>query len=209
MSRCGDGCGAKAVEASSTPEYVRALWLVVAMNGAMFLFGLIASVLSRSVSIRADMLDFLGDAVATGVGLLLVGRSPRQRANASLAQGFVLGMLGVFALVTALSRFSTDTAPEAFQMGVYGVLGFAVNVGAALLLLRHRDGDANVRAIWLYSRNDALANVAILVAAAAVTVTNSNLPDIIAGSTIALLFAHSAYTIMSEAWHERTELRVE
>lgn len=118
-------------------------------------------------------------------------------------------MLGAFALVTALARFWSGEPPEALEMGLYGVLGLAVNTGAALLLLRHRHGDANVRAVWLYSRNDALGNIAVLIAAVAVVITNSKLPDIIAGVAIAFLFSHSAYGIVNQARRDKAALSLE
>ena len=204
MAGCDSGCGADVVNVSGDPGYIRILWLVVAMNGGMFIFGTIASVFSGSVSVRADTLDFLGDAIATSIGLLLVGKTARVRATVSLCQGIALGLFGVIALVTALVRFFSGETPEAMQMGIYGILGLSVNLGAALLLLKYRHGDANVRAVWLYSRNDALGNIAVLAAAAAVAVTTSKIPDILAGTAIAFLFSHSAYEIGKRAVKERS-----
>lgn len=206
MGDCGDCCGERAVAASSAPKYVRALWLVTVMNGAMFLAGLVALSLSGSVAVRADMLDFLGDAVSTGAALLLIDRSKRTRNNASLVQGAVLGVLGVYAFAGALYRFTVDVVPQASEMGVYGVMGFGVNLGAALLLLRHRHGDTNVRAVWLYSRNDALGNVGVVLAALAVSATGSKIPDVIVGIVISALFSHSAYEIVRAAVQERAKI---
>ena len=206
MSGCEDGCGAKAVKAATTPAYVRTLWLVVFLNAGMFLIGLGITVTGGSVSVRADLLDFLGDALATGIGLLLVGRSRRVRSLASLWQGFALGVLGLFVLGTAFSRISGGVAPEPFGMSVYGVLGLCVNLGAALLLLKHRNGDASVRAIWLYSRNDAIGNLIVLAAAGLVVVSGSYWPDLIAGSAIAFLFLHSSVQIIRDSRRELREV---
>lgn len=204
MAGCEDGCGAKAVEAANTPEYVRVLWLVVAMNAAMFVVGVVVTATGGSVSVRSDLLDFLGDALATGIGLLLVGKAAGIRAAASLWQGLALGALGLFALESAILRVFSGDVPEPFGMGLYGILGFAVNVGAALLLLKHRKGDASVRAVWLYSRNDAIGNIAVLAASGLVVVTATRWPDVVVGFGIALLFLHSATEIVRDA---RKDLR--
>jgi len=154
---------------------------------------------SRSVSVQADLLDFLGDAIATGIGLLMVGRTMRARSLVSYGPGVALGALGVFALVSAVLRIFAGTTPEPLGMSVYGLLGFFVNLGAALLLLRHRKGDASVRAVWLYSRNDAIGNVAVMAAAALVAATGTRWPDIVVGIAIAALFLHSAWEIVGDA----------
>jgi cation diffusion facilitator family transporter len=198
MSGC-DTCGAKAIETSQSPAYVRTLWIVVGMNAAMFAVGIVVTATSRSVSVQADLLDFLGDAVATGIGLLMVGRAARVRGLASYGQGLALGALGLFALISAVLRIFAGTTPEPLGMSVYGVLGLCVNLGAALLLLKHRKGDASVRAVWLYSRNDAIGNVAVMVAAALVAATGTRWPDIAVGIAIAALFLHSAWEIVGGA----------
>jgi len=203
MSGC-DNCGAKAVEASRAPAYVRTLWIVVILNAAMFLVGIVVTATSRSVSVQADLLDFLGDAVATGIGLLMVGRTARVRGVVSYGQGVALAALGIFALVSAIIRIFGGIVPEPLDMSVYGLLGLSVNVGCALLLLKHRNGDASVRAVWLYSRNDAIGNVAVILAAAFVVATGTRWPDVAVGIAIAGLFLHSAWEIIGDA---RRDLR--
>lgn len=204
---CSDKCQPSNLEHAS-PDYVRVLWIVVGLNGAMFFIGVVLAYLGGSVSVRSDVLDFLGDAAATGVGLLLIGRPQRTRAKASMVQGIVLGALGVGALWIAALRIWSDVVPEPIGMGVYGVLGLAVNLESALLLLRHRHGDSNVRAVWLYSRNDAIGNIAVLLAAGAVAVTQARWPDVVVGAIIAGLFLHSAYEIALGALLELRKTRV-
>lgn len=201
MDDC-DSCGAKAVERADSPAYVRVLWLVVILNAAMFVVGVFITATGGSASVRSDLLDFLGDAVATGIGLLLIGRSKAIRARASFWQGVALGGLGLFALVSAIAKAMGGLAPEPVGMGLYGIAGLAVNLGAALLLLKHRKGDASVRAVWLYSRNDAIGNVAVLVAAALVAATASRWPDVVVGLGIAALFLQSAVSIIRDARRE-------
>ncbi len=205
MSGCGDGCGARAVEAAKSPEYVRTLWLVVALNAAMFGIGVVVTATGGSVSVRSDLLDFLGDALATGIGLLLVSRRPRTRAIASLWQGLALGTLGLYALGSSVSRAFSGEVPEVFGMGLYGILGLAVNLGAALMLLKHRKGDASVRAVWLYSRNDAIGNLAVMGAAGLVALTATRWPDVVVGLGIAGLFLHSSSEIIRDARGEMTK----
>lgn len=197
---CDDQVDSEA--AARSPGYVRVLWLVVAMNAAMFVIGAVVTAASGSVSVQADLLDFLGDALATGIGLVLIRRSARTRAQVSLWQGVALGVLGLLALGSAVARAMSGNAPEPLGMSVYGILGFAVNLSAALLLLRHRQGDASVRAVWLYSRNDAIGNVAVLGAAGAVAVLGSRWPDVIVGVILAALFLSSAWEIIGRARRE-------
>lgn len=199
-----DGCGCRpAVGPDASPAYVRTLWVVAAANFAMFLVGVAVAVRGGSVAVNADMLDFLGDAVATAVGLLVIGRSPRVRTRVALTQGGVLGLLGLYALVAAGWRAFGGAAPEPIAMSVYGVLGLVVNVGSALLLMPFRKGDATVRAVWLYSRNDALGNLAVLCAAGLVAITATRWPDVVVGVVIAALFIHSAASILRQALAER------
>lgn len=198
---CSDDCSPK-VEPDSSTAYLRVLWLVVLLNGAMFFVGLAVAIFGHSVSVRSDVLDFLGDTLATAAGLVLVGRSQKVRATASFWQGIVLGALGLYALVSAALRVFGGVSPEPLSMGAYGVVGFCVNVGAAVLLLKHRHGDSNVRAVWLYSRNDALGNVAVFIAAALTWATAHRWPDVVVGVVIAGLFLHSAYEIVRRARRE-------
>ena len=205
-----DNCGCEPDESAlegATPAYQRTLWIVVGLNAAMFLVGGTVAVFGRTVSVQADALDFLGDALATGIGLILIGRSSYARATMALWQGAVLGALGLFALGSALYRVVAAMQPSAEAMSVYGALGLAVNVTCAVLLLRFRAGDATARAVWLYSRNDAFGNVAVLIAAGAVALTGSRWPDLAAGTIIAILFLSSANGILRQAVAERRELQ--
>lgn len=202
-----DGCGACGPPEQSMVKdlsYIRVLWVVVGMNSAMVLVGAAIAVWSGSVAVSADVLDFLSDALVTGLGLLLVGATARTRSRVSLWQGFVLAMLGGFVLVAAFGRAFGASAPEPVSMGIYGVLGLIVNFGAVLLLVRHRKGDSSVRAVWLFSRNDAIGNIVVLIAAFVVSATASHWPDVVAGVIIAALFLHSAIEIMRAA---RAELK--
>lgn len=200
-----DECGADN-DLGSAPAYVHSLWIVVFLNAAMFVLGGAIALFGRSVSVQADALDFLGDAVATGIGVVLVGAAPLVRNRVAWWQGAALGTLGLFTLGSVLWRVLRAEVPAATAMGVYGALGLIVNLVSTLLLLRYRDGDATVRAVWLYSRNDAIGNVAVLAASAVVAWTGSRWPDIAVGAALAALFLHAAYEILRQASIERREL---
>lgn len=189
---------------ASDPAYRRALWLVVILNVGFGVAELGAGFIANSQALKADSLDFLGDGSITLVGLLALGWTASARARVALTQGLFLGALGVGVLVFALWRALNAVPPEAEMMGGVGIAALAVNVSAALVLARFRDsGDAQARAIWLFSRNDALANVAVIVAAALVFWFDSAWPDILVACAIAALFVRSAYEIIG---HARSEL---
>jgi Co/Zn/Cd efflux system component len=195
------GCGAKDA-AQASPAYKRALWIVAGLNAGMALIGGAVAVLGHAVSVQADALDFLGDAVATAIGLVLVGCAARTRSKTAVVQGLALGALGLLTLGVAAMRAVSAAAPMAQSMGVYGVAGLAVNVACAMLLLRYQGRDASARAVFLFSRNDAIGNVAVLIAAGLVALSSSRWPDVIVAAVLAVLFLHSSVSIVREARHE-------
>lgn len=195
---CGDSCQVTDV-AHAAPGYRRALWIVVLLNLAMGVAQMIGGFIAGSQALKADALDFLGDGLITLFGLLAIGWSLAWRARAALIQGIFQAALGAGVLGTTAYRVFVLHAPEADVMGVFGVIALAINVAAAWVLIPHRTGDANVRAIWLCSRNDALGNVAVLVAAGLVAWTNKPWPDLIVAAVIAGLFLHSSWEIIGHA----------
>lgn len=203
-----DACGCHADEkrAASDPAYRRALWLVVLLNLGFGVAEIAGGFLAHSQALKADALDFLGDGSITLVGLFALSWAARTRARVAFTQGCFLGALGLGVIGTAIWRATNAVPPEAGLMGVFGVAGLAVNVTAALALIRFRErGDANARAIWLFSRNDALANVAVIVASALVAWLKSAWPDLVVAGIIALLFLHSAWEIIRDARSELGE----
>lgn len=193
------GCTGDSARAHRDPAYRRALWIVVVLNLGFGLLEAVGGFLAHSQALKADSLDFIGDGSISLVGLVALGWPPRARAQVALAQGLFLGALGLGVIAMAIWRALHAVAPEAGLMGGIGVAALAVNVSAALVLARFRDGDANVRAIWLFSRNDSLANVAVIVAAALVALLGSAWPDILVAGAIALLFLHSSLSIIRDA----------
>lgn len=201
-----DACACHGDEkrAQRDPAYRRALIIVVALNLGFGLCELVGGFVADSQALKADSLDFIGDGSISFLGLLALTWAARARAKVALTQGLFLGALGIGVIGFAVWRAFDATLPEAELMGGIGVVALAVNVAAALVLSRFREGDANVRAIWLFSRNDALANVAVIIAAVLVAWTGSGWPDLSVAGIIALLFLHSAFEIIRNA---RTELR--
>ncbi len=198
------GCTGDTKRAERDPAYRRALWIVVLLNLGFGLIEIVGGFLADSQALKADALDFIGDGSISLLGLIALGWTARARSQVALAQGLFLGTLGVGVIAFALWRAMNAVAPEAELMGVIGIVALIVNVTAALVLARFREGDANVTAIWLFSRNDAIANVAVVIAAALVGWTGAAWPDLAVAGVIALLFLHSAYEIVRNA---RRELR--
>lgn len=186
------------------PGYKRALWIAVLLNVGYGLVEIVGGFLSGSQAVKADALDFLGDGVITLLGLIAIGWSLLWRARSALIQGIFLGVLGLGVLVSTAYRVIVLNEPDAELMGVFGAIALIVNVAAALVLIPHRTGDANVRAVWLFSRNDAIGNLAVVIAAALVYWTGMSWPDLLVAVLIAGLFLHSSWSIIRDA---RADLR--
>lgn len=182
-----------------TPAYKRALWIVIALNVGYGLVEIVGGFLAGSQALKADALDFVGDGVISFLGLIAVGWGLAARAKAALLQGVFLGVLGLGVLAASMYRVFVLQMPEAGLMGVFGLVALAVNVAAAAVLIPHRAGDANVRAVWLFSRNDAIGNAAVVVAAGLVAWTGTPWPDLVVAVVIAGLFLQSASLIIRDA----------
>ena len=194
------GCTGDQDRAKVDPAYRRALWIVVILNVGFGVAELFGGFITGSQALKADSLDFLGDGSITLIGLLALGWSALARARVALTQGLFLGALGLGVIAAAAIRALNAEPPEAGLMGGIGLAALVVNVVAALVLARFRkDGDAQARAIWLFSRNDALNNVAVIAAAALVAWTGSGWPDLVVAGIIALVFLHSAWEIVQDA----------
>lgn len=199
------GCTGDTKQAERDPAYRRALWIVVLLNLGFGLIEIIGGFLADSQALKADALDFIGDGTISLFGLVALGWTARARSRIALTQGLFLGALGLGVIGFAVWRATNAVAPEAELMGGIGLVALLVNVSAALVLSRFREGDANVRAIWLFSRNDALANIAVIAAAGLVAWTGKAWPDLVVAGVIALLFLHSAWEITRGALSEMSE----
>jgi cation diffusion facilitator family transporter len=189
--------------AHATPAYRRALWVVALLNLGMGAVEIAGGFLARSQALKADALDFFGDGIITGLGLVAIHRSARWRTSAALIQACFLGLMGAGVFAATVYRVVARQTPEAETMGAVGIAALAVNVAAAVILIPHRQGDANVRAVWLFSRNDALGNLAVVVAAGFVAWTDTAWPDLTVAGLVAGLFLHSAWAIFKDARHVR------
>lgn len=182
-----------------TPAYKRAPWIVVLLNVGYGVIEIFGSFLSGSQALQADALDFVGDGLISFLGLIAVGWGLAARAKAALLQGVFLGLLGLGVIGSTLYRVFVEHEPETLLMGGFAVVAFIVNVAAALVLLPHRKGDANMRAVWLFSRNDAIGNLAVVVAAVLVWALSSSWPDLLVAFAVAGLFLQSAWSIIRDA----------
>ena len=186
----------------ASPRYRRILWLVIALNALMFGVEVVAGALSGSMALQADALDFAADAATYGLTLYMIGKPDRWRATAALVKAGSLALMGSYVLGATLYRVFATATPEPLVMGAVGVAALAVNVTAALLLFRFRDGDANVRSVWLCSRNDAIGNVAVMLAALGVFGTGTAWPDLGVAAIMAGLFLYSSASILRQSLGE-------
>jgi len=189
-----------------SPAYRRALWTVILLNVGYGIVELGGGFLSDSQALKADALDFLGDGLITFLGIVAIGWGLAWRARAALLQGIFLGVLGASVLVNTFLRLQGGYEPEANLMGLFGVIALAINIASTLVLIPHRTGDANVRAVWLFSRNDAIGNVAVVVAAGLVAWSGTAWPDFVVAIIIASLFLHSAWSILVDARRDLREV---
>mgnify|MGYP001821303067 FL=1 len=198
-------CGNDAKFDGVSDEYKRRLWIVIALNATMFVVEMTAGQVAQSQALKADALDFLGDALTYGISLAVIGASIRARTNAALAKGISLFLMGAWVFGSTVYRVFYVGVPEAEIMGIIGALALATNLASVFLLVSYKDGDANVRSVWLCSRNDAIGNVAVMIAALGVWGTASGWPDLIVAAVMAGLFLSSSFQIIRQALEERRQ----
>jgi cation diffusion facilitator family transporter len=200
-----DCCQEKACIVQHLQErQAKVLRLVLIANALMFVVELVAGLLAGSVALLADSLDMLGDALVYGFSLYVVARGRLWKARAAGAKAAVMGLFGAFVFAQLLHRILVPQPPLVETMGLVGGLALAVNSACFLLLWSHRADDINMRSVWLCSRNDLVANVSVLLAAAAVWASGSPWPDLLVGALICGLFLRSAWHVAVDT---RRELR--
>ncbi|MCF6293277.1 MAG: cation diffusion facilitator family transporter [Robiginitomaculum sp.] len=204
----GANCGHDSNFDGTTRQYKNALWAVIAINGVMFVVEMIAGAFSHSMALKADALDFLGDSLTYGLSLVAIGMSLKFRAVSAMIKGVSLAVLGFGVLAASVWSFFIDLVPDAPTMGWIGFLALLANVVSVLILIKFRDGDANVRSVWLCSRNDAIGNVAVIIAAGLVAATQSRYPDLVVAVFMSSLFLSSAWQILRQANGELKALKV-
>ncbi|MFL0671007.1 MAG: cation transporter [Erythrobacter sp.] len=199
---CKAACGTTAT--LNDPRWRMALWIALGVNAGMFAVEMAAGAAADSRALQADALDFLGDAANYAISLLVAGMALAWRARAALAKGLTLIGLGGWVMITAVLAALGGAAPEPELMGIIGALALAANTGVAIMLFRFRTGDANMRSVWICSRNDAIGNIAVIAAALGVFGTGTAWPDLIVAAILALLGISGGIQIVRQA---RLELR--
>jgi Co/Zn/Cd efflux system component len=191
---------------SAQRAWRRVLWVALALNAGMFGAELVSGMAAGSTSLQADALDFLGDAANYAVSLGVAGMALVWRARAALLKGWTLLVLGYWVIASAGWHAVMSTVPEARIMSIVGVVALFVNIAVAIMLYRYRVGEANMRSVWICSRNDAIGNLAVLAAALGVFSIGTGWPDIIVAGIMAALSITGGAQIIRQA---RAELRME
>jgi Co/Zn/Cd efflux system component len=190
------------------PHWRRALWIALAINASMFLAEVVAGVAAGSASLQADAIDFLGDSANYAISLGVAGMALTWRARAAQLKGWSLGLLGATVLLSTGWHAFAGTLPKAETMGVVGVLALLANGCVAVMLYRFRTGDANMRSVWICSRNDAIGNLAVLAAAAGVFGTGTAWPDLIVAAIMAALSVSGGWQIVRHAHADLHKIRL-
>jgi Co/Zn/Cd efflux system component len=181
---------------ASDGAFRRALWIALIVNAAMFVVEIVAAQTAGSTALLADSVDFLGDALNYGLSLFVLSLGVLARGRVALLKGLSMLGFGVWVIGQAAWHVLTGVVPEPVTMGVVGALALAANVGVAVLLFAHRQGDSNRRSVWLCTRNDAISNLAVLVAALGVFGTGTGWPDVIVAGIMAVLALHSGWQVV-------------
>lgn len=195
-------CGDEVNFDGTSPQYRRALWAVIAINAVMFFVEMTAGHAAHSKALQVDALDFFADSLTYGLSLYIIGRPLKWRARVAMFKGISLFVLAIWVFTTTLIAFFQHPVPDAPVISGIGFLALLANLASVGLLLKYRDGDANVRSVWLCSRNDAINNVAVIFAGVGVWLSGSGLPDLIVATIMAALFLRGSFEIMVRARHE-------
>lgn len=195
-SCCQSSCAAPGPGDS---RFRRVLWIALAINAVMFFVEIIGGSYAGSVSLLADAVDFLGDAANYGISLVVLSMGVIWRARAAMAKGITMALYGLAILGVVAWNAARGEAPEPMAMGAIGLLALLANLAVAILLYAFRSGDANMRSVWLCSRNDAIGNLAVLVAALGVFGTGSAWPDLLVAVLMAGLGLSAAVTVIRQA----------
>jgi cation diffusion facilitator family transporter len=203
-------CETKAQEIETLRgKHKNVLTVVLVINAVLFVVEAAAGLVAHSTALLADSLDMLGDALVYGFSLYVLWRSAESKAMAAMLKGAIMAVFGFGVLIEAVYKILAGVVPVAETMGIIGVLVLVGNGICFLLLSRHRSDDLNMRSTWLCSRNDIIANLSVIIAAAGVKVFDSSWPDILIGAAIAALFLRSAFIVLHESFAELQKLKSE
>jgi Co/Zn/Cd efflux system component len=188
-------------------DYKRRLMLVMGINIAMFVVEMGAGSAAGSQALKADALDFFADGITYALSFWAIGRPVAVRTGAAVLKGASLLAMGLWIALTTLYQFFLHGVPVPEVMGGVGFLALAANLLSVYLLTAYKDGDANIRSVWLCSRNDAIGNVAVMIAAGLVALLDNGVPDLIVAGVMAALFLSSSYQILTQSWREWQHVR--
>ncbi|KAA1175938.1 cation transporter [Marinobacter salinexigens] len=201
-------CSCSAPEPKSpAPGFRKALWIALAVNLAMFLVEGFASLQSGSVSLMADAIDFFGDSANYLLSLSVLSMGMLWRGRAAFVKGLTMATFGLVVWFRAVWVAQSGITPEPLTMGAVGLLALAANVGVAAILFRFREGDSDMRSVWLCSRNDAISNIAVMGAALGVFGTGSAWPDLIVAAIMGTLAVTAGVSVVRHARKDITEAR--
>lgn len=192
----------KAAEVANLGRYRRTLWIALLVNAAMFLVEIVAGWRAGSLALLADAIDFAGDALNYAISLAVLASALAWRARAAMLKAVSMMGFGLYILGRAAWAVWNGQVPDAATMGTIGMLALVSNVAVAWMLYAFREGDANMRSVWLCSRNDAIGNVAVMLAALGVFGTGSAWPDLMVASLMAALALHGGWQVLRQARSE-------
>jgi Co/Zn/Cd efflux system component len=201
MGAGGDCCSVE-TPAVATAAYRRALMVALVINVTMFMVEIAAGVWGKSVALQADAVDFLGDSATYAITLLVLAMGVRWRAGAAILKGLSMSGFGLWVIGIMVYHLLAGSLPSAAIMGSTGLLALVANLASAAILYRHRFGDSNMRSVWLCTRNDAIANVAVIAAASGVWASDTGWPDLAVGAVMAALALSSAVAVLRLASRE-------
>lgn len=194
---CASACGSN--RTLNDPRWRRVLWVALGLNVVMFAMEIVVGVMAHSRSLQADALDFLGDAANYAISLGVAGLALQWRARTALLKGLTILVFGLGVLASAVWGLVFGSSPDPFAMGIVGFIALLVNISVALMLYRYRTGDANMRSVWICSRNDAINNVLVIAAGVLVLWSGSGLPDLLVAFTMAALGISGGWQIVRQS----------
>ncbi|MCB0368372.1 MAG: cation transporter [Bdellovibrionales bacterium] len=198
-------CGNDVKFDGASKEYKKRLWVIIFLNALMFVVEISGGFLSKSQALKADALDFLGDTLTYGLSLFAIDSTKNVKLIVSALKGMSLLGMGLWVAISTGLEFLSPMTPRTEIMGFIGFLALCANVVSVLLLIKYKEGDANIRSVWLCSRNDAIGNIGVIVAALVSSVLNSGIPDLIVASFMSVLFVQSSIQILVQCFQEWKE----
>ncbi len=184
-------------------EQSRVLWFLLAINAVMFVAEFATGIIAESTGLIADSLDMLADATVYAIGLYAVGRATHTKIRAAMVSGVFQVILAIGVAFEILRRLVWGSEPEPLYMVGVGVIALIANIICLSLIYKHRDGEVHMRASWIFSKNDVIANAGVILAGILVTALDTRLPDLIIGALIVLVVFRGGVSIINDARNER------